>query len=213
MKRTLASLALLFFGWVAFALSPQAANKPTSPAPPGVWIKLNDNLNTAFSRAGDTISATLQEEVIVKDVKLPKGTKITGAVVTSVSKDKVHPHAGFVLLFDKAVLKDGTTLPVKVTMTSLAGSLADDVTKVDAGSGDVTDATMRAANVMGGLADPNESNVAHSETNLNGQTRTSSIKGVALFPSTSGNSGVVVGDDQQLNLSKWTRICVLVGPQ
>jgi hypothetical protein len=214
MMKIISGLALLTFGLLAPAQTPQANHNPTIPPPPGVWAKLDEDLSTIFTRAGDKISVVLQENVTVKDVKLPKGTKLTGSVLTCANQDKVHPHSGFILLFDKALLKDGTALPVKVTMTSLAPSHSDEVEQIFAGSGQVTDAAWHAAAEMGILADSNESQTGHSATNLNGHIMTSSIKGVALFASATGkSSGVVVAIDGPLQLTKWTRINLLVTSQ
>jgi hypothetical protein len=210
--RILVGLTLLIFGFLAPAQTPQAANKV--PAPPGAWTKLDQTLNTSFTHAGDKISAVLQEEVTVKDVKLPKGTKLTGTVLKSVSQDKTNPNSGLVLLFNAAVMKDGTAVPVQVTITSIAPSHSDEVEQVFAGSGQVTDAAMTAANQMGGMADANQSVTAHSSTKLNGHVATSSIKGVALFAPPNGkSSGIVVALAGPLQLTKWTRIDVLVSPQ
>jgi hypothetical protein len=209
--RIIYAIGLLTFGFLAPAQTPQAVNKTPEPQPPGVWTKLDQTLNTGFTRAGDKISVVLQDEVTVKDVKLPKGTKLTGTVQKSVNQDKQHPNSGLVLLFDTAVLKGGTTVPVQVMMASMAPSHSDEVEQVTVGSGQVTDAVSRAANEMGGLADPNQSLTAHSSTKVNGVVATSSIKGVALFVSPNGkSSGVVVGLAGPLQLTKWTRINVVV---
>lgn len=218
---TISGLALLLFGLAASAQTPPAAKAaPVSP-PPRVWTKLDETLNTSFTRSGDKISATLQDEITVKDVKLPKGTKLTGTVLKSVSQDKTHPNSGFVLLFDTTVLKDGTKMPVKVTLASLAPSHSDEVPEITLGSGAAagsgpiagrsTDANWIAATEMGGMADPNESKTAHSSNDLGGIVTTSSIKGVALVASTTAkSSGAILGLANPLELSKWTRISVLV---
>jgi hypothetical protein len=222
--KTTSGLALIMFGLLATAQTPLPASKASAPPPPGVWTKLDETLNTSFTRAGDKVSAVLQDEVTVKDTKLPKGTKLTGTVLKSVSQDKTHPNSGFVLLFDTAVLKDGTKMPVKVTMASLAPSHSDEVPEITLGSGAAagsgpiagrtTDANWIVATEMGGMADPNESKTGHSSNDLGGIVTTSSIKGVALVASTTAkSSGAIVGLANPLELSKWTRINVLVSPQ
>ena len=154
----------------------------------------------------------LQEEATVKDVKLPKGTKLTGTVLKSVNQDKTSLSSGLVLNFDAAVMKNGKSIPVQVTMTSIAPSRSDEVEQIELGSGagapsnptgsaaqssplasKSTDANWIAANTMGILNDPNATVSGHSSTTLNGQKATSRIKGVALFASPNGkSSGVVV---------------------
>jgi hypothetical protein len=231
--RIISGLALLMFGLLAPAQTPPATSKvPAAPPPPGVWAKLDQDLSISFTRMGDNISLVLQEEVTVKDVKLPKGTKLTGTVVKIMNQDKANPSSGLVLNFDTAVLKNGKSIPVQVTMASIAPSSSDEVEQIELGSGAgapsnptgstamsspiasrSTDANWIAANTMGILNDPNNTMTGHSSTKLNGQEATSSIKGVALFASPNGkSSGVVVALAGPLRLTKWTRINVLVSP-
>ena len=231
--RFISGLALLMFGLLSPTPTPQAANKAPTPPPPGVWTKLNETLNTNFTLAGDRISAVTQEEVTVKDARLPKGTKLTGTVLKSVNQDKEHSSSGLVLKFDTAVLKNGTSIPVKVMMTSIAPSHSDEVEQIELGSGAgapsnpgggpaqgspiasrSTDANWIAANKMGIMDDPNETATAHSSTKVNGLVATSTIKGVALFASPNGNSsGVVVALEGPLQMTKWTRINMVLIPE
>jgi len=231
--KIISGLAFMLFGLLAPTPTPQAANKTPIPPPPGVWAKLDETLNTSYTRAGDKISAVLQEEVTVKDVRLPKGTRLTGTVLKSVNQDKQHPSSGLVLKFDTAVLKNGTSIPLQVMMASIAPSHSDEVMQVELGSGAgapsnpgggpaqgssiasrSTDANWIAANKMGILDDPNQTVTAHSSTKVNGLVATSSIKGVALFASPTGNSsGVVVALEGQLQLTKWTRINMVLIPE
>lgn len=230
--RMLSGLVLLLSGLLAVAQTPQAANKAPEPAPPGVWAKLDQTLNTSYTRPGDKISAVLQEEVTVKEVHLPKGTKLTGTVLKSVNQDKEHANSGLVLLFDTAQTKNGTTIPVHVTLASLAPSHSDEVEEVTLGSGAgapsnptggasmsspiasrSTDANWIAANEMGVLDDPNQTKTAHSSTQINGWTATSSIKGVALYAvPDSKSSGAIVAREGPLQMTKWTRIKLVISP-
>jgi hypothetical protein len=67
---------------------------------------------------------------------------------------------------------------------------------------------------MGVLSDPNKTQTADSKTEMNGQIATSDIKGVTLVASPSGlSSGVVIGIDPTLQLTKWTRINMAVSPR
>ena len=234
--KIISGLAILLFGLFSPNQTQQTASKAPTPPRAGVWTKLDETLNTAFTRIGDKISAVTQDEITVNNVRLPKGTKLTGTVLQSVNQDKQHPNAGMVLLFDTAVMKDGKALPVKVTMASIAPSHSDEVEKIDLGSGAgapggtrsptggaavsspiasrSTDANWITAKVMGVLDDPNVSQTANSKTEMNGQIATSTIKGVTLVASPSGlSSGVVVGRDPTLQLTKWTRINMFVSPR
>lgn len=203
---------------LGLTVSMTIAQKPATAekdAPlPGVWAKLDQTLDTSYTKAGDKISAVLQQETSVKGTTLPKGSKLTGTVLRSVKKDKQHKNAGVVLAFDSAVLKNGSTVPVHVTVASLAPSRTDEIEKVDVGSGDITDATLYADVAAGRMDDPNGGASADSGTRVNGVRATSSIKGVVLFAVPSGNaSGVVVARTGPLQLDKWTRLNVIVTPR
>jgi hypothetical protein len=183
-----------------------------SDATSAVWAKLDQTLDTTFTKAGDKVAVVLQSDVNEDKLKLPKGTKLTGTVVRSEKQGKEHANAGFVLLFDTAMLKDKSTVPVHVTVVSLAPSPSDEVEKVDMGSGQVTDASMAAARVAHQMDDPNGQATAGSSTKVNGVRATSSIKGVVLFASPDDkSSGVIVAQaGQRLELHKWTRFNVIV---
>jgi hypothetical protein len=229
--KIVSALTFLIFGLLAPAQT-QPANDTTTQ-PPGVWVKLDQTLNTSFTRPGDKISAVLQEDVAVKDQRLPKGTKLTGTVLKSVRQDKEHSNSGLALLFDTAQMKNGMTLPVHVTLASIAPSHSDEVEQITLGSGGgtpssptggpssgspiaarSTDANWIAANAMGELDDPNETKTAHTATKVNGWVATSSIKGVTLLAIPNGSSsGVVIAETGPLQLTKWTRINLVVSPR
>jgi hypothetical protein len=181
----------------------------------GVWAKLDQTLDTTFTKTGDKVTLALQADVTDGNLKLPKGTKLEGTVVKSQKQDKQHANAGVVLRFDTAVLKDKSTVPVQVVLASLAPSPSDQVEKVDVGSGQITDASMEAAKVAHEMDDPNGHASAGSSTRVNGIQATSSINGVVLFASPDSNSSGVIVEKagQQLELHKWTRFDVVVKPR
>jgi hypothetical protein len=206
----IAVLSIGLMGLVAAAQRPETSSTSAS-----AWAKLDQTLDTAYTKAGDKTSVVLQSDVSTDKLKLPKGTKLTGTVVKSSKQDKEHANAGFVLLFDTAVLKDKSTVPVRVAIMSLAPSASDQIEKVEVGSGDVTDASMAATKVAHQMDDPNGHASADSSTKVNGVKATSSINGVVLFaPPDDKSSGVIVArGGQQLELHKWTRFNVVVTPR
>jgi hypothetical protein len=214
----------LSFAAVAFSLSLSGSvlaqqaepDQQTSAATaPSVWTKLDQGLDTTFTKVGDKVTVVLQSDVNADKVKLPKGTKLTGTVVKSEKQDKGHANAALVLLLDTAVLKDKSTVPVNVAIVSLAPSAADQVEKIEVGSGQVTDASMAVAKANHQMDDPNGHDTADSSAKINGVKTTSSINGVVLFASPDGrSSGVIVARaGQQLELHKWTRLDVVVTPR
>jgi len=207
-------VALLAVGIAEPMVAQQAAasDSPKAATPTGVWAKLDQGLDTTFTKAGEKVSVALLEDLNGDKLKLPKGTKLTGSVVKSVKQDKEHANGALILLFDTAVLKDKSTVPVRVTVTSLAPSPSDLVEKVEMGSGDVTDASASAAKAAGVMDDPNGHASAGSSTKVNGVKATSTIRGVVLFaPPDDKSSGVIVGQaGDQLELHKWARLNVVV---
>jgi pectate lyase len=203
-------LAVVLTGSTVVAQKAEPSDQTAQTA--GVWAKLDQTLDTTFTKAGDKVSMVLQSEVSADKLVLPKGTKLAGTVVKSVKQGKEHANAGMVLLFDTATLKDKSTVPVHVTIAALAPSASDEVEKVDVGSGQVTDASMAAAKAAHQMDDPNGHAAAGSSTKVNGITATSSIKGVLLFASPDEkSSGVIVAQaGERLELHKWTRFDVLV---
>lgn len=192
------------------------AQQPGPQDPPaGVWAKLDQSLDTGLTKVGDKVTIVLQSDVSRDKLTLPKGTKLTGTVLKSEKQGKEHVNAGLVLLFDTAVLKDKSTVPVHVAMISLAPSAADQVEKVELGSGQVTDASMAATRIAHGMDDPNGHTSADSSTKVNGQAATSSINGVVLFaaPDDKSSGMIMARAGEQLELHKWTRFEVVVTPR
>lgn len=208
-----AALAVVLTGSTVVAQKAEPSDQTVQTA--GVWAKLDQTLDTTFTKAGDKVSVVLQSDVNDDKLELPKGTKLTGTVVRSEKQGKEHANAGMVLLLDTAALKDKSTVPVHVTITALAPSPSDEVEKVDVGSGQVTDASMAAAKAAHQLDDPNGHAAAGSSTKVNGTTATSSIKGVVLFAAPDEkSSGVILAQaGQRLELHKWTRFNVVVTPR
>lgn len=210
-------VALLVLGLMGPVIVAQQASpgKGVGAEMPAAWSRLDQTLSTGYTKAGDKVSVVLLSEIGWDKLVLPKGTKLTGTVLKSEKQDKGHENAGFVLLFDTAVLKDKSTIPVNVAITSLAPSPSDEVEKVEVGSGDITDASMASTKVAHQMDDPNGHVSADSSTKVNGIKTTSSISGVVLFASADGkSSGVIVAQaGEQLELHKWTRFNVAVTPR
>lgn len=208
----------LLFALASRTACAQSAVPAKEAAPAGVLVKLNDSLDSSYSRAGDKFTATLQADVTLPPhdaagaFTLPKGTKLTGTVVRNVQQGKAHPHSGLVLLFDSAELKGHKTIPVHAVIHGLLPSHADEIEKIEVGSGDVTDASMRANRVMGSMVDPNVSVKGDATTKKDGESYSSKILGVLLFAAPDGNgSGIVVAAAPgPLHLEKWTRMTVVV---
>jgi hypothetical protein len=205
------------FAIVAMMLAcgmPMAGLGQTAGAPGTVEAKLDQTLDTAYTKAGDKVSATLQGDVTLNDTKLTKGTRLTGTVIKAVKQDKKHPNAGLILRFDDAQPKGGAAVPLRATIVSISPSHSDEIEKVDVGSGDVTDASLAADVAAGTMDDANDTATAKSATAVNGVRVISNIKGVVLFAAAPGKaSGIIVARKGALQLDKWTRLNVVLSPR
>ncbi len=101
----LATVSFLFAG-AAFAQSDMV----------GVNVRLDQQLTTKSATQGQIVAAKLDRAAKTSDgIDLPRGTELLGKVSHVQASQNGGP-ASFSLLFDKAQLKDGKEIPVKVTI-------------------------------------------------------------------------------------------------
>lgn len=116
---SLALTAALFLTvGAAFAQSQDAQAGDPGPAPQlaGVTVHLDRLLDAKTAKQGDAVEAKLDDSVKTPDgTRLPRGTKLLGAV-TAVQPFQNGGSSSVSLRFDQARLKDGKTVPVKVTV-------------------------------------------------------------------------------------------------
>ncbi len=146
--------------------------------------QLDSPVNTKSAKVGDVVTAKLSNNVKTSQgVELPHGTKLIGHVDQVAASNAKGP-SKLVLTFDKAQLKDGKELPIKVT---LAGVAPEDG-HVDIPSTVASDASF---------------------DQLPGY-----IAGVSLHSAVQDNdSGTLTGDHHDINLSRGTQLLVAVAPQ
>lgn len=115
----------LCVGATAFGQDPApAANTPAQPQPTIQMVQaealLDHSLDAKKAKQGDAVTAKLAQNVQVSDQQaLPKNTVLEGHV------DQVQPSehksdSMMVVTFDKAKLKDGQELPIKVTIIAVS---------------------------------------------------------------------------------------------
>lgn len=110
--------AALLAAGAAWALPAPPPN--SSAMSPAAWLaggtaRLDHALNAENAKPGETIEAKLDRTVKTPDgTELPGGTQLRGTV-TAVNASSNGP-SRISIRFDKAVLKDGKTLPVKVAV-------------------------------------------------------------------------------------------------
>jgi hypothetical protein len=97
----------------------------TSPLPAGslVYAELSKTVDAKKAKPGDEISAKTTQGVLAHGkVLIPKGSKLLGHVTQAQARTKEQEHSELGIVFDHAVLKDGTQIPVSLTIQAL-GSL------------------------------------------------------------------------------------------
>ena len=131
--------------WIRFAaasviglVSIAAHGQPSSGSPvqsgtisgPLIQVEMNSDVDVKKAHAGDVFKTRVWEDVRSGDkIILPQKTILIGHVVSAHPRSKDNPDSTLVVAFDKAVLKDGTELPVRgvverVELSSMAVAAA-----------------------------------------------------------------------------------------
>ena len=83
--------------------------------------ELNQALDSKKAKEGDVVTAHTTEAVKSGGkVVIPKGTKLVGHVTRATAKAKGDADSTLAVQFDRAVLKDGQTIPLQVAIQALA---------------------------------------------------------------------------------------------
>ncbi len=94
----------------------QAPNSTQAWRLEGTTVRLDRMLDTKTAKQGEPVQAKLDDAVKTTDgMQLPKGTELMGSV-TAVQPFQNGSASSISLRFDQAKLKDGKTIPVKVTV-------------------------------------------------------------------------------------------------
>lgn len=108
-----------------------AAQVKISPGPL-IQVEMNSDVDAKKAHAGDIFRTRLWDAVRSGDkVILPKNTIVVGHVVAAQPRTKDNPESKLTVAFDKAVLKDGSELPLhgvvaRVQLSTMAAAAAAD---------------------------------------------------------------------------------------
>jgi hypothetical protein len=128
-------MGLISFGSHSQQPTASTAQNPTpAKISPGTLIQaeMNSDLDVKKAHAGDIFRTRLWEAVRSGDkVILPQKTIVVGHVVAAQPRTKDNPESRLTIAFDKAVLKDGSELPLhgvvaRVQLSSMAVAAAAD---------------------------------------------------------------------------------------
>lgn len=98
-----------------------AAQQKASPAdqPAVIIVELSKSLDSRKLTAGNAIEAKVATELRWNGTVIPRGSKVMGHVTESSSRAKGDPASALGIVFDRISLKDGTDLPVKVSIQAV----------------------------------------------------------------------------------------------
>ena len=116
-----AATAAFLAAGAAWALPPNSTSTTASAASATAWLaggtaRLDHQLDSQTAQKGQRVEAKLDHNVKTADgTELPGGTQLEGTVAAVTASQNGGPGT-ISLRFDKAALKDGKTVPVKVTI-------------------------------------------------------------------------------------------------
>lgn len=100
----------------------------------GLQAEMLSSLDVKKAHVGDSFQATLWDNVWGPSaIVLPHGTKIIGRVLEAKRRTKESPESKLVITFDKAVLQDGSELPLRGVVESVELSAESAAAAQDSG--------------------------------------------------------------------------------
>ena len=122
------------YGQQPVASAPQSPTAAQIKIDPGtlIQVEMNSDIDAKKAHAGDIFRARLWDAVRNGDkVILPQKTIVVGHVVEAQPRTKDNPESKLTIAFDKAVLKDGSELPLRgvvarVQLSAMAAAAAAD---------------------------------------------------------------------------------------
>ena len=140
--RWITSVLIAGIGLISFSMHSQQAATSNTATPTSAQLKIdsgtliqvemNSDVDVKKAHAGDIFRTRLWEAVRSGDkVILPQKTIIVGHVVEAKPRTKDNPESRLTIAFDKAVLKDGSELPLhgvvaRVQLSAMAVAAAPD---------------------------------------------------------------------------------------
>ena len=206
-----------------------ADTKASASVPPGTTVQaeLLKAVDAKKAKPGDEVVAKVTQEVKANDkVVLPKGSKVMGKVTQAQGRAKGQDESELGLVFDSAVLKDGTQVPISFTIQAVAnssGAMAQAALDAQASSTSISMANNAPGGGMAGRpglgsqaqgaagADLHAGNAA--STDHGGQV-TSTSRGVIGLPGLTLASGTLItSSTSNVRLEGQTRFLLRVNGQ
>jgi hypothetical protein len=227
-RNAVSFLAVTLLSTACLAQS-SADTKASASVPPGTTVQaeLLKAVDAKKARPGDEVVAKVTQEVKANDkVVLPKGSKVMGKVTQAQGRAKGQDESELGLVFDSAVLKDGTQVPISFTIQAVvnsSGAMAQAALDAQASSNSISMANNAPGGGMAGRpglgsqaqgapgADLHAGNAA--STDHGGQV-TSTSRGVIGLPGLTLASGsLITSSTNNVRLEGQTRFLLRVNGQ
>ncbi len=227
-RNAVSFLAVTLLSTACLAQS-SADTKASASVPPGTTVQaeLLKAVDAKKAKPGDEVVAKVTQEVKANDkVVLPKGSKVMGKVTQAQGRAKGQDESELGLVFDSAVLKDGTQVPISFTIQAVAnssGAMAQAALDAQASSTSISMANNAPGGGMAGRpglgsqaqgaagADLHAGNAA--STDHGGQV-TSTSRGVIGLPGLTLASGTLItSSTSNVRLEGQTRFLLRVNGQ
>lgn len=140
-------LSFLASAIVLVSFTARAQHPPVS-IPPGtlLQVEVTNDIDAKKAKAGDVFKTRLWADISVGGkVVLPQKTTLIGHVVEVQLHNKANPESSLTLAFDKAVLKDGTEIPVHGVVERVQVSTVAIAAAADAKSHSYNDGPFRGS--------------------------------------------------------------------
>lgn len=110
----------------AASASQQAQTASPLPAGSLIYAELSKSIDAKKAKQGDEVSAKTTQGVLAQGkVLIPKGSKLVGHVTQVQARTKEQTHSELGIAFDHALLKDGTQIPLAVTIQAMGALRAN----------------------------------------------------------------------------------------
>jgi hypothetical protein len=160
MKNVLIPFLVLITGFTQiFAQSPSA--EPQLPTGTTIPAMLDKWVDARKNKVGDEVIAETTAHVKLNgQVVLPKGSKILGHVTEAKIRTNDDPNSVLGIFFDRAILKKGSELPLRLTIQAVAPDVSSNMSVPTLAAATTADSTaamgpLNHPSTMGPNSDPN----------------------------------------------------------
>lgn len=107
------AIVVLAVACVANGQAPAAATEQNAnAAPPSLLAKFDGSVDTKSAKVGDPVTVKVKKELKLKDLTIPKSSRILGSVTAVQSMQEGNGTSSLAIKFDRVEMKGGEVLPI-----------------------------------------------------------------------------------------------------